>query len=108
MNERSFVENLETSKEVRVFAKLPKGYYIPTPMGNYSPDWAIVYDKDNVRNIYFIAETKGSLDSLELRAIEKAKIDCASKLFNDMPNTIVHYDKVHTYNDLLDIISNMK
>lgn len=106
-NERSFVENLETSKEVRVFAKLPKGYYIPTPMGNYSPDWAIVYDKDNVRNIYFIAETKGSLDSLELRAIEKAKIDCASKLFNDMPNTIVHYDKVHTYEDLLNIISNL-
>lgn len=107
-NERLFAEDLEKDQQVKVFAKLPKGFYIPTPMGNYSPDWAIVYEENNIRNIDFIAETKGSLDSLELRKIEEAKIKCASKLFNGMPNTVVHYGVVNTYEQLLALINNLE
>lgn len=107
-NERLFAEDLEKDQQVKVFAKLPKGFYIPTPMGNYSPDWAIVYEENNIRNIDFIAETKGSLDSLELRKIEEAKIKCASKLFNGMPNTVVHYGMVNTYEQLLALINNLE
>lgn len=55
------------AKEVCVFAKLPKGFYISTPMGNYTPDWAIAFHDGMVKHIYFIAETKGSLESLQLR-----------------------------------------
>ena len=103
--EMRFAKELETEKAIKVFAKLPKGFYIPTPMGNYSPDWAIVYDKDDKREIYFIAETKGSLDSLQLRKVEEGKINCAKRLFKDFPNTMVHYDKVNSYEELLKLIS---
>lgn len=75
------MEELDGSDEVNVYAKLPKGFSIPTPVGHYSPDWAIVFHEGSVRHIYFVAETKGTMDSLNLRPIEKAKIDCAKKLF---------------------------
>ena len=65
-----------------IYAKLPKGFYIPTPVGHYSPDWAIVFHEGKVKHIYFVAETKGTMESLNLRPIEKAKIDCAKKLFS--------------------------
>ena len=80
--ERRFAEELDGAKEVCVYAKLPKGFAIPTPVGNYSPDWAIAFYEGTVKHIYFIAETKGTMESLELRPIEKAKISCARKLFN--------------------------
>jgi type III restriction enzyme len=79
--EREFAMEPEAHNEVMVYAKLPKGFYINTPVGNYNPDWALVFDKEQVKYVYFIAETKGSLDSLELRKIEKAKIKCAQKHF---------------------------
>ena len=105
--EMKFAKELETEKAVKIFAKLPKGFYIPTPMGNYSPDWAIVYDKDDKREIYFIAETKGSLDSLQLRRVEDGKINCAKHLFNDEPSAIVHYGKVNSYEELLRLIQEL-
>ena len=105
--EMKFAKELETEKAVKIFAKLPKGFYIPTPMGNYSPDWAIVYDKEEKREIYFIAETKGSLDSLQLRRVEAGKIDCAKHLFNEIPDTAVHYGKVNSYEELLRLIQEL-
>ena len=100
-NERKFVESLDTSNEVAVYAKLPKGFHIPTPVGNYSPDWAIVFHEGMVKHIYFVAETKGTMESLNLRPIEKAKIDCAKKLFSKLSNGAVTYDHVDSYQELL-------
>ena len=64
-----------------VYAKLPKAFHIPTPVGDYNPDWAISFKKDKVKHIYFIAETKGSMSSMDLRKIEESKIECARKFF---------------------------
>lgn len=100
--ERRFAEALDYAEEVCVYAKLPKGFYIPTPMGNYSPDWAIAFKEGTVKHIYFLAETKGSLDSLQIRPIEAAKIECAKKLFNKMSTSRVRYENVTSYKDLLD------
>ena len=84
--ERTFVQALDTSEEVVVYAKLPRGFFIPTPVGDYNPDWAISFKQGAVKHIYFIAETKGSMSSMELRAIEKSKIDCARKFFAEINN----------------------
>lgn len=74
---------------------------IPTPVGHYSPDWAIVFHEGTVKHVYFVAETKGTMESLELRPIEKAKIDCAKKLFNRLSNGVVTYDHVDSFQQLL-------
>ena len=105
--ERKFVQNLESAQEVCVYAKLPKGFAIPTPMGNYSPDWAIAFNEGTVKHIYFIAETKGSMDSLSLKPIEKAKIDCAKKLFNELSTSHVKYHNVDSYQNLLAVMNTL-
>ncbi|MDY4920299.1 MAG: DEAD/DEAH box helicase family protein, partial [Phascolarctobacterium sp.] len=102
--ERKFVEALDVSSEVAVYAKLPRSFYIPTPMGKYSPDWAIAFKEGHVKHLYFVAETKGSLSSLDLRPIEKAKINCAKKLFAKLSNGDVHYGHVTNYQELMDIV----
>ncbi len=105
--ERRFAEDLDNAEEVCVYAKLPKGFYIPTPVGNYSPDWAIAFNEGSAKHIYFIAETKGSLNSLEMRGVEKAKIECAKSLFNKMSTSKVRYENVTDYKDLLDKMSSL-
>ena len=105
--ERRFAEELDGADEVCVYAKLPKAFYIPTPVGNYSPDWAIAFKEGSVKHIYFVAETKGSLDSMELRGVEQAKIECAKKLFNKMSTSKVRYEYVANYGDLLDKMNGM-
>ena len=104
--ERTFVENLDSADEVVVYAKLPKGFHIPTPVGNYSPDWAIAFQEDKVKHIYFVAETKGSMSSMELREIEKNKIACAEKLFATISKDDVKfsYGKVDSFGTLLNIV----
>jgi len=105
--ERRFAENLDTADEVIVYAKLPrgpKGFYIPTPVGCYSPDWAIAFKRGAVKHIFFIAETKGTMDSLNLRPIEQAKIYCAKKLFNEISTSGVKYHDVDSYQSLLEIM----
>ena len=99
--ERRFVKSLDGSQDVFIYAKLPRGFSIPTPVGHYSPDWAIVFHEGTVRHIYFVAETKGTMDSLNLRPIEKAKIDCAKKLFTTLSNGMVTYDHVDDFQQLL-------
>ena len=108
--EKDFAGNLETDDEVIVYAKLPRGprgFYIPTPMGNYSPDWAITFRKDKVKHIFFIAETKGTMDSLQLSPIEKAKITCARKLFNEISTSGVKYHDVDSYASLLRVMETL-
>ncbi|MDR0751566.1 MAG: DEAD/DEAH box helicase family protein [Christensenellaceae bacterium] len=106
--ERRFAEDLENAKEVAVYAKLPRGFQIPTPVGNYSPDWAIAFNDDSgVRHIYFIAETKGTLESMQLRPIEQAKMRCARRLFNELSTSKVKYHEVTSYQELLDVMSNV-
>ena len=82
--EHEFAQALENAEEVQVYAKLPRKLQIPTPVGNYVPDWAIVLTEGSVKHILFVAETKGSLDGMELRGVEKAKTECAKKLFNKL------------------------
>ena len=105
IGERNFAHDLDEANEVVVYAKLPRSFNIPTPVGNYAPDWAIAMQKGNVKHIFFIAETKGSLSSMQLNAIENAKIDCASQLFNEMSTDNVKYHKVTCYQDLIDAMT---
>lgn len=105
--ERAFAEDLDAATEVCVYAKLPRSFQIPTPVGNYAPDWAIAFNKGTVKHIFFIAETKGSMDSMQLKEIEKAKIGCAEKLFNNLSTSNVRYHKVDSYQTLLDIMKSM-
>lgn len=103
--ERRFAEDLDAAEEVCVYAKLPRGFHIPTPVGNYAPDWAIAFYEGTVKHIFFVAETKGSMESLNLRPIEKAKIDCAKKLFEEMSSGQVKYEHVDSYQRLLEVMS---
>ncbi len=102
--ESDFAKALENSIEVVVYAKLPKSFYISTPVANYSPDWAIVFDKDKVRHIYFVAETKGSDSDMDLREIEKLKIHCATEHFKEISGNEVRFEKVSSYDKLLEIV----
>ncbi len=106
--ERRFVQELDTSSEVVVYAKLPRGFSIPTPLGDYNPDWAISFKEGSVKHVYFVAETKGSMSSMELRAIEKTKIECARKFFNEINRKInpdnVKYDVVDSFGKLMDVV----
>ena len=106
--EREFVKELDTSNEVVVYAKLPRGFLIPTPVGDYNPDWAISFKEGSVRHIYFVAETKGSMSSMELRPIEQTKIECARKFFDEINRRIdpehVKYDVVTSYGKLMELV----
>lgn len=102
--EKKFARDLEGADEVCVYAKLPRGFSIPTPVGNYSPDWAIAFNQGSVKHIFFVAETKGTMESMELRPIELAKIECAKKLFNEISTDDVVYHDVDSYQSLLNIM----
>lgn len=106
--EREFVEELDTANEVVVYAKLPRGFLIPTPVGDYNPDWAISFKDGAVKHIYFVAETKGSMSSMDLREIEKAKIKCARKFFDEMNRRFapenVKYEVVNSFGKLMEVV----
>ena len=103
-NERTFVGNLDASAEVVVYAKLPRGFHIPTPVGNYNPDWAIAFQSGAVKHVYFVAETKGSMSSMDLRKIEESKIECARKFFTKISADRVKYDVVDGYGKLMELV----
>ena len=105
--ERSFVTELDTSDEVVVYSKLPRGFSIPTPVGDYNPDWAIAFRDGSVKHVYFVAETKGSLSTLQLKGIEEAKIECARKFFASLNSSrdSVRYDVVTDYSELMQLVS---
>ena len=102
--ERTFAENLDASTDVIVYAKLPRGFCIPTPMGDYNPDWAIAFKDNGIKHVYFVAETKGSMSTLQLREVEKAKIECARGFFKELASVDVKYDVVDSYERLIDIV----
>lgn len=106
--ERKFVEELDTSKDVVVYAKLPRGFLIPTPVGDYNPDWAISFKEGSVKHVYFVAETKGSMSSLDLRPIEATKIKCARKFFDEINKKFapenVKYDVVDSFGKLMEVV----
>ncbi len=105
--EQKFASELDVSSEVVVYAKLPKAFYISTPVGNYNPDWAISFKEGTVKHIYFIAETKGSMSSMELREIEQCKIKCATKFFdnlNKLNADQVKYATVDSYGALMALV----
>lgn len=107
-NEIRFAKELDSAGEVEVYAKLPRAFQIPTPVGNYTPDWAIAFKKDSVKHVFFIAETKGNLETLDLRPIEKAKVDCAKKLFNECSTSKVRYHNVTSYQNLLEVMGKIE
>lgn len=106
--ERQFVKELVTSGDVVVYAKLPRGFLIPTLVGDYNPDWAISFKEGAVKHVYFMAETKGSMSSMDLRAIEATKIKCARKFFHDINKGFaleqVKYDVVDSFGKLMELV----
>lgn len=105
IGEKTFAKELDNSADVVVYAKLPGGFTIPTPVGNYNPDWAIAFKAGSVKHIFFVAETKGSLSEMQLRPIETAKIACAGAFFKELAQKDVQYHvtykQVASYADLL-------
>ena len=98
--EKRFAEQLERQEAVEVYTKLPRGFYINTPVGKYNPDWAIVFREGDVKHIYFVAETKGSEQIMQLRAVEQAKIECARRHFATIADSTVKFDVVKDYETL--------
>ena len=107
--EGDFVEELDAGEQVSVYAKLPRGFFIPTPVGNYNPDWAISFKKGTVKHIYFVAETKGSLSSMQLRKIEDDKIKSAEKFFERINvgfgDDKVKYSVIDSFGKLMEMVS---
>lgn len=108
--ESKFVLALDGAKEVVVYAKLPDRFQIPTPFGAYNPDWAIAFDGNQVKQIYFVAETKGSVDTSQLREQEHNKIKSARKFFDELNKkqnaygTKVQYDVVDSFEQLREVL----
>ena len=106
--ERDFVKELDTCTEVVVYAKLPRGFLIPTPVGDYNPDWAVSFKEGTVKHVYFVAETKGSMSSMVLNEIEKTKIKCARKFFDEINRKYapenVKYDVVNSFGKLMELV----
>jgi type III restriction enzyme len=100
--ECKFAIELDKDEAITVYVKLPRSFYISTPVGNYTPDWAIAFKEGKVKHIYFVAETKGSMSTLELRKIEEVRISCARKQFAKIGAGLVMFDKVDTDKTLLD------
>lgn len=105
--ERDFSEELDTDPDVAVYVKLPDSFYISTPVGKYNPDWAIAFYEGTVKHIYFVAETKGSMSSMQLRLIEDAKIQCAREHFKAISGGDVVYDVVDSYQALLGVMGSI-
>lgn len=105
ITERQFASELDVSAEVAVYVKLPNMFYISTPVGKYNPDWAIAFFEGQVKHIYFVAETKGSMDSMQLKPIEQSKIECAKRHFKAISDEKVMYHVVNSYSDLLNIVT---
>ena len=106
--EREFVKELDASTDVVVYAKLPRGFLIPTPVGDYNPDWAISFKEGRIKHVYFVAETKGSMSTMDLRPLEATKIECARKFFAEVNKTYapenVKYDVVNSFEKLMEIV----
>jgi type III restriction enzyme len=79
--EHTFAEQLEKNEAIKVYAKLPGWFKVPTPLGPYNPDWAVLVEKDGAERLYLVVETKGSLFAEDIREQESAKIKCGEAHF---------------------------
>ena len=107
--EKPFAEKLEREDNVVVYTKLPRGFYINTPMGHYNPDWAIAFKEGSVKHIYFVAETKGAskyeLKTADLRDVEESKIECARRHFASISGSDVRFEIITSYDKLYDMVT---
>jgi type III restriction enzyme len=87
-NEESFAQSFENNSSVKLYAKLPNWFNIPTPLGSYNPDWAVLIEKDDQDKLYFVLETKGNILFEQLRPIENAKIECGYKHFEALGQNV--------------------
>ena len=99
--EREFAEKLDGTKDIAVYVKLPRGFYINTPVGKYNPDWAIAFEEGKTTHIYFVAETRGDLSTMELRKVKQLKVKCAKEQFRAISSDLVRYGVVDNYSTLL-------
>ncbi len=103
--EKTLGGELDTADAVELYVKLPSGFYINTPMGKYNPDWAIAFREGSVKHIYFVAETKGDTSELQLREVEKAKIECARRHFSAISSDKVKYSAVGSFAELMKVVN---
>jgi len=101
--EENFAQSFEDNDDIKLYAKLPGWFKIDTPLGGYNPDWAVLYEKNGEEKLYFVVETKGSLLSGDLRAKERAKIDCGREHFKAMESG-VEYEVANDFDRFLDIV----
>jgi type III restriction enzyme len=101
--ERTFGDQLEKNGAIKVYAKLPGWFTVPTPLGNYNPDWAVLVEKDGAERLYFVVETKSGLFADDLRDKERAKIKCGKAHFNALAvrEAPAHYVVARTVDDVL-------
>jgi len=101
--EKSFADQMENSTEVKMYAKLPGWFTVPTPLGSYNPDWAVLIDTEEGERLYFVVETKGDLFPVALRPTEYAKIECGKAHFDalDVREAPVRYEVTTTVDGLL-------
>ena len=104
-NEVKFAEQLEVKPAIIVYTKIPRGFYINTPMGHYNPDWAIVFKEGELKHIYFVAETKAAFLTGDNRGVEEAKIECARRHFASISSNSVKYDLITSYDHLISVMS---
>ncbi len=102
-NEANFAKQLEENTAVKVYAKLPGWFRVPTPLGTYNPDWAVLVEDSNGERLYFVAETKGTAFLDDLRNIERAKVECGKAHFGALQagESPVKYRVAHTLDDIL-------
>jgi type III restriction enzyme len=86
--EHTFAEQLEKNEAIKIYAKLPGWFKVPTPLGTYNPDWAVLVEKDGLERLYFVVETKSSLFTDDLRDNESAKIECGKAHFKALADGI--------------------
>jgi type III restriction enzyme len=101
--EAGFVDDLEKNDAIKIYAKLPGWFTVPTPLGPYNPDWAVLVEKDGVERLYLVVETKSSLFSDELRDKEGAKIECGKAHFEALRvrETPARYVVARSVDDIL-------
>ena len=102
-NEKFFARELDTCRDIAVYTKLPRAFCISTPIGKYNPDWAISFAEGSVKHIYFVAETKGSMSSLQLRVIESVKSKCAEEHFRSLSGD-VRYHVINSFQELMNLV----
>jgi type III restriction enzyme len=100
-NEEKFARSFENNSKVKLYAKLPGWFTIPTPLGSYNPDWAVLIDADGRDKLYFVLETKADTMFDALRPTERAKIECGKKHFEAL-GTEVGFEDIDSFEGFIE------